>query len=688
MNFHRNFQNWLTRQFVSLSTKPRRRRRPRTMTTRLETLESRELLTTMLYLNCGAEMAQVGTAFHATVDEVKTVDGAGLNQLGTGPDMTTEVGLPGNTLLKFRNLDYDWNANGTPGEEDDMNGMCTAVLELVNRSLDAYDIVAVEAKSSGLNAVVNTLDVNNGHVNGEHDAYVYVGEVYYKQEVTGVKDPIHGKLPPPWVSVGLTHSTSGMAGRDDFVAAGNVSQFDPHKNLQDEMAITFADQVLAETPNMSNVPEGERFLNRRLAFHLADSVLRNAMETFGIQETGHATNADEQRLTLGESVRHLSQNLVQPSDDAGTHNITTNFDLVRWDTPAGEFYNPYVALTTDSDIGRRDIDSNTIPDVAYITGSGADDVIEVVPNAAGTGFDVTVSAYTGPNMTSGTVIRKMQYTIVLGQDTEGPILIDAGMGDDLVTVMALDPTNVFTIRGGAGNDVIVAGNARNVIYGDTGDDSIQGGFFTDRIYAGYGVDTVNAQRGNDRIFGEHGTLYVGGGEPDVLFGANGSDMIRGDGGNDTIFGGEGNDSMFGGVGRDWMVGGKGDDIMFGGVGRDWMFAGQGDDLMVGGKGDDIMVGGIGDDIMVGGMGNDLMLGQIGNDKMFGADGNDRMYGGTGHDFMAGGLGADAMYGGADDDVMYASDAANVDDGKQDTLHGNAGNDSCLIHTNPVDIWIS
>lgn len=90
--------------------------------------------------------------------------------------------------------------------------------------------------------------------------------------------------------------------------------------------------------------------------------------------------------------------------------------------------------------------------------------------------------------------------------------VNAGGGDDEVTV-AKDVTAPVTMRGGAGDD-----------------------------------------------------LLVGGGGPDKLIGGNG---------NDRLVGWRGDDLLYGGPGRDALIGGPGADLLHGGLGKDTPAAGPG-----------------------------------------------------------------------------------------------------------------
>ncbi len=678
-------------------TRPRRGYRDRAIAV-AEVLEARQLLTSMLYLDCGAELATNSTGFHATVDAVKNVDGVGMHAArGTGPDLQTEVGLAGAELLQFKSLHYDWNGNGVTAEDADMEGMCSQVLELVNRSLEPYDIQAEVTSATSLHQIRQRLDANTGAISGEFDAYVFVGSVFYdqlpiddddgddarrKRPDTNLNSEVRtgnsvsstssvslsSAAPFPGavstgiggspVSVGLTHGIRGMAAMDDFYNAGLSGENYWGKNQQDEMAITFADQVLAQTSN--NTAEGHPFLNRRLAFGLADSVLRNAMTTYGLHEVGDPGDIIEEFLTMAETMRHPDSVI----DDYFTHNISSNFDFKDSNNPGGEWYNPWEALKTDNDIGLRDDNQNGVPDVAYITGSGAHDLIQVTQT--NNGYKVTVTPFKFKNLTGANLItgREMTYSIQEGVDTDGPILIDASYAQDKVEVVNYGRHDKrVKIRGGHSHDRIIAGNATNEIYGDHGNDMITGGVAQDTVYGGYGRDSIFGNNGHDTIYGEHGTLYVGGGHHDLLNGQGGNDEIHGDGGRDTLVGGnqrdilygdDGNDRMHGQNGGDSMFGGKGHDIMRGGRGRDRMNGGHGRDRMDGQQDNDTVFGGSGNDYVIGNDGEDKLFGNAGRDTMVGGAHDDFMRGGSGNDLMMGHSGADTMYGGSGEDKMYAN----------------------------------
>jgi hypothetical protein len=95
--------------------------------------------------------------------------------------------------------------------------------------------------------------------------------------------------------------------------------------------------------------------------------------------------------------------------------------------------------------------------------------------------------------------------------------------------------------------------------------------------------TIDGGTGND--------LLTGGGGRNVIQGGSGHDVLYGSDGDDVLLGGTGNDDLFGGCGNDVLVGGEGCDMLNGGVGRDLLIGSQNEDLLNGGGDEDILIGG-------------------------------------------------------------------------------------------------
>jgi Ca2+-binding RTX toxin-like protein len=94
--------------------------------------------------------------------------------------------------------------------------------------------------------------------------------------------------------------------------------------------------------------------------------------------------------------------------------------------------------------------------------------------------------------------------------------VNAGGGDDSVTVAAEVPVPV-TLRGGPGDDRLV------------------GGANSDKLVGGSGNDTLVGRALHDALFGGPGD--------DRLYGGSGSDVLNGGPGEDQLFGGSGNNLL-------------------------------------------------------------------------------------------------------------------------------------------------
>ena len=94
--------------------------------------------------------------------------------------------------------------------------------------------------------------------------------------------------------------------------------------------------------------------------------------------------------------------------------------------------------------------------------------------------------------------------------------VNAGGGDDHVWV-AKDVAVPVTMRGGAGDDLLVGGAAADKLIGGNGDDRLVG------------------WRGNDLLYGGPGN--------DVLIGGPGADVLNGGGGRDRYLSGPGRDRV-------------------------------------------------------------------------------------------------------------------------------------------------
>ncbi|HEU4943616.1 MAG TPA: hypothetical protein VFT10_00475 [Solirubrobacterales bacterium] len=91
------------------------------------------------------------------------------------------------------------------------------------------------------------------------------------------------------------------------------------------------------------------------------------------------------------------------------------------------------------------------------------------------------------------------------------------------------------------------------------------------VNAGEGDDTVSVASAVSVPVTMRGgparDTLIGGGGPDKLIGGDGNDKLAGRGGDDLLFGGDGNDELLGGSGNDLLRGGSGHDTLGGGSGE-------------------------------------------------------------------------------------------------------------------------
>ncbi len=246
-------------------------------------------------------------------------------------------------------------------------------------------------------------------------------------------------------------------------------------------------------------------------------------------------------------------------------------------------------------------------------------------------------------------------------------------GDDDLAGMGGDDV----LRGGADNDGLEGGEGNDLLYGDDGGDVLSGDNGDDRLFGGNHDDTMDGGLGADQLFGEAGRDVLtgglgndtlsGGDEDDSLDGGLGDDVLSGDAGADELVGGVGNDTLDGGDGADWLKAGLGNDILIGGAGNDRLEAGDGADTLDGQDGADILLGENGNDVLTGGTGDDVLEGGGGNDRFFGGDGNDRIDGAAGNDEAYGEAGNDQIDGGSGTDILDGGSDA-------DTIAGGANDD--------------
>jgi Ca2+-binding RTX toxin-like protein len=171
----------------------------------------------------------------------------------------------------------------------------------------------------------------------------------------------------------------------------------------------------------------------------------------------------------------------------------------------------------------------------------------LVLRTGGLGDAVEIEGFDPANQSAPLAIEEFVFA-------DGTVLTSAQLiarGLDLVGTVGFDTLDGHaiyrTIRGLAGDDLLIGGSidnviegsdGRDVLFGNGGLDQLSGGAGDDVLQGGDGDDVLNGDAGNDSLEGEAGD--------DVLIGGTGDDQLSGGEGNDTYrFNiGDGFDSLF------------------------------------------------------------------------------------------------------------------------------------------------
>lgn len=270
----------------------------------------------------------------------------------------------------------------------------------------------------------------------------------------------------------------------------------------------------------------------------------------------------------------------------------------------------------------------------------------------------------------------------------GPTTVGATTYGTACADVIVAPAGVETVKGGAGDDTIVAG-------------PIAAAVPCLSICLGAGSQTFEGGAGNDVVFGERGNdILRGGPGDDRLYGGIGDDLLEGGPGNDLLAGGFGADSIDGQEDNDYVRGdGTIDHIFDSGGGNDTLSYASG---VTPGFGAGIDTGatnfppgkngerGVHLDLGTSGLnGNDGIAGEGGGfdevqpgsfetvvgtafpDYIVGGSAGETIYGGGGADVILGDGGEDHLFGGADGDYLDGgAPGSNSIDGEQ-------GTDNCV-----------
>jgi uncharacterized delta-60 repeat protein len=291
---------------------------------------------------------------------------------------------------------------------------------------------------------------------------------------------------------------------------------------------------------------------------------------------------------------------------------------------------------------------------------------------------------------------------VVSADTDIPVEITCGAGNDRITTLAEDDQ----IESGTGNDTIDSGAGKDLI--ETGISFGNANHDADfaRVTGGDGDHTVRINSGRSKIdlgdgdndvrvgitAGDSDITIAGGNNTVDIWGADVTLDIGGDGNNDITVSrldhsivntGDGDDSFtvydsatinsHGGNDRFVILGSESEPVKIdAGAGNDrvepqhdleGMFGtihlGVGNDYFEGSASHQTVFGDAGNDTLIGGGGDDFIDGGSGNDSITTGDGRDEIFGGPGKDIIRSGGGNDLIL-----DV----------DGSSDSIFGGPGSD--------------
>ncbi|WP_262297610.1 peroxidase family protein [Microvirga sesbaniae] len=235
-------------------------------------------------------------------------------------------------------------------------------------------------------------------------------------------------------------------------------------------------------------------------------------------------------------------------------------------------------------------------------------------------LEMIVSKQVGADPTWDNPVLQALSPLVVRKDLDG---------DGDLDVLIYNGTDHVVMGGTAENDLIVAGEGDDTVWGYEGNDTIE---------AGYGVDIVHGGKGDD-IITNAGTDI---GMTDKLHGEEGNDVIQGGSGLALLFGNQGQDFLIAGPDGKTVFGGTGNDFILGGDGGDGLMGNEGDDWIEGGPRFDVISGEnselffnstiIGHDVLNGGASDTDYDGESGDDIMFQAEGIQRNNGMAGFDW--------------------------------------------------------
>jgi hypothetical protein len=135
---------------------------------RFELLEDRLALTTTLFLDFGTGIG-VGNVLNSTAGAIRNIDGVGTYGFGTGADLTQNsnpaLRLQAASSVDIRPLFYDFDLDGAINNAD-VAALSLAVVPLIERALEPFDINVVIASANAIPTIVNSLAANDNRIDG------------------------------------------------------------------------------------------------------------------------------------------------------------------------------------------------------------------------------------------------------------------------------------------------------------------------------------------------------------------------------------------------------------------------------------------------------------------------------------------------------------------------------------------
>ncbi len=261
--------------------------------------------------------------------------------------------------------------------------------------------------------------------------------------------------------------------------------------------------------------------------------------------------------------------------------------------------------------------------------------------------------------------------------------------------------NIENVLGGAGNDIIIAGNVASKLFGNGGNDTLTGGAANDTLVGGAGNNIINGNGGTDTVdySAAPGAVTVNLATGTASNGYGGTDMLSSI---ENAIGGSGNDTLIATSVGSKLVGNGGSDTLTGGAGNDTLVGGSGNNVLNGNGGIDTVdyndaLGAVtvnlatgtasngygGTDTLsnieniIGSTNSDTLIGNSADNTINGGAGNDTIVGGAGNNIINGGGGLDTV------DYTAAPGAVTVNLATGTASNGYGGTDTLTFVENAV-----